>query len=273
MLYCISFFLFVVIAGSILSAPVFLHTRGIRAVKQTSYHTSVQKQTVHHANTSKAQSVPSDIASSQAPQSSSTDPASEPQPEAPALTDSSSFKNSAFVGNSILSDIDTYGIIGNADFYARSGLTVDTVFTKSTLKGHIPVIDELDGKHYGKIYLMFGLNELGWAYSDVFIDDYGKVIDAVKLRQPSAKIYVMAILPVSAKTSARNKNSINNTRIHEYNMLIQKMAQQKRIQYIDASAKLTDAKGCLYANAASDGIHPNINYSKIYINALSTETK
>ena len=96
-----------------------------------------------------------------------------------------------------MEDLYTYGGAGNADFYYRVGLTVRTVFTKPTAKGSVPVIDELKGKSYGKVLLMFGENELGWSAGSAFVTDYGKVIDAVRQRQPDATIYVQSIFPVT----------------------------------------------------------------------------
>ena len=80
---------------------------------------------------------------------------------------------------------------------------------------------------------MFGENELGWAYADVFIEEYGKVIDKVREYQPQANIYVHSIFPVSASASQRNSFGVNNERIEEYNVLLRQMCQDKGVSYLD----------------------------------------
>lgn len=187
---------------------------------------------------------------------------------APANADYSILDDAVFVGNSVIDDLNTYNILPNSDFFARTGLTVTTVMTKSTVKGTVPVIDELNNKKYGKVILMFGLNELGWDYPSVFKEDYGKVIDAVRQRQPDAKIYIQSLLPVSAAASQKNTNNVNNPRIREYNALLKELAQEKKVVYLDVASALQDAQGNLPDEASADGIHPNIAYCHRWVDYI-----
>lgn len=204
--------------------------------------------------------------------SSSEEIASSSQPDAaPSSSDDSDysiFDNTVFVGNSVIDDLDTYNILPNADFFARTGLTVTSVMTKSTVKGSVPVIDELNGKSYDKVFLMFGLNELGWEYPSIFQEDYGKVIDEVRARQPDAEIYVQSLLPVSAEASQKNQNNVNNDRIREYNQLLQELAQEKGVIYLDVASALQDSEGNLPAEASADGIHPNMAYCQRWVDYI-----
>lgn len=58
---------------------------------------------------------------------------------------------------------------------------------------------------------MFGLNEASWPYSEVFIDEYGDIIDEARAINPNAIIYIQSILPVTkalptpAKASTKPK--------------------------------------------------------------------
>lgn len=115
---------------------------------------------------------------------------------------------------------------------------------------------------------MFGLNELGWDYPSVFKEDYGKVIDAVRQRQPNAKIYIQSLLPVSAAASQKNTNNVNNPRIREYNALLKELAQEKKVVYLDVASALQDAQGNLPDEASADGIHPNIAYCHRWVDYI-----
>ena len=40
---------------------------------------------------------------------------------------------------------------------------------------------------------MLGVNELGWIYTEAFIEKYGEIIDTVRTINPNAKIIKMCI--------------------------------------------------------------------------------
>ena len=183
------------------------------------------------------------------------------------------FLDTAFVGNSFVFDLKNYGLIPSADFYGRVGLTVRTVFTESVVGSTIPVIDELNAKQYKTVILVFGENELGWVYPEIFKEEYAKVIGAVRERQPGADIYVQSLFPVSAAASATNEYNTNNTRIQEYNHLLEALAAETGAGYLDPGSEMRDRDGCLPDEAAADGIHPNIQYCQIWVDYLRTHLK
>jgi hypothetical protein len=183
------------------------------------------------------------------------------------------FENTVFLGNSCIESLYTYGLALDADFFYRVGLTVRSVFTKPTVTGDIPVMDELNSREYGAIFLMFGQNELGWEYTDIFIDDYAVAVDAVKERQPGALVYIMSIPPVSENVSRKNTNGVNKQRIDEYNARLAQLAGSKNVRFLDTSPALTDANGFLPETASSDGIHLNKTYSEIWMRAIEEQMR
>lgn len=233
------------------------------------------------APASPAESVSAEAASqtSQTSQTASASPAESgeettaaenaPAADAPA-GDAYDFSDAAFVGNSFVEDLDTYNLVPAADCFARVGLNVQTALTKPTLRGEVPIIDELKAKQYGKVILVFGENELGWASADTFARYYGELIDQVRQRQPAAVVYIESIFPVSAAVSAENKDQLNNQRIGEFNDRLQRLAEEKGAVYIDGASVLRDAQGELPADAATDGIHPKIGYYREFVEYLRT---
>lgn len=192
-----------------------------------------------------------------------------PAADAPA-GDAYDFSDAAFVGNSFVEDLDTYNLVPAADCFARVGLNVQTALTKPTLRGEVPIIDELKAKQYGKVILVFGENEVGWASADTFARYYGELIDQVRQRQPAAVVYIESIFPVSAAVSAENKDQLNNQRIGEFNERLQRLAEEKGAVYIDGASVLRNAQGELPADAATDGIHPKIGYYREFVEYLRT---
>ena len=174
-----------------------------------------------------------------------------------------SFNGTAFLGNSRFVSLKDYNLAPNV--YPVVGLDVRTVFTKYVTNSNVVVIDELDGREFDKVILMFGDNECGWPNRDYFIDKYKQVIDAVKKKQPDAQIYLHAIIPVSAETSDRNECDCNNITIHELNVRIRQLADDCDVNYIDVPSCLLDYEGNLISEASKDGVHLNKKYSTLWM--------
>ena len=179
------------------------------------------------------------------------------------------FDDTAFIGNSRFISFKNFGLAKNV--YSVVGLNVETVFTKSVAGSTVPVIDELDGKSYKKVVLLFGDNECGWPNPDVFAEKYSKVIAAVKEKVPEAEIYLHAILPVSADASKNNQFGCNNEKIAILNKKIEELASKEGVRFISQPDCLKAADGSLIPEAASDGIHLNKKYAKIWIISLAEE--
>lgn len=197
------------------------------------------------------------------------EPTEEPEKSStPAVTD---FSDVALLGNSYIDGFHIYNSLPGADCLYRVGLNVKTAFEKPMLGEQIPVMDKLLEKQYAYIFLTFGENELGWQYPEIFIEDYRKLIETVKDRQPNAKLYIQSILPVSAEVSEKNEDNTNNERIREYNELLRTLAQEMQISYLDVAAAMQDAEGNLPADAAADGIHPGQAYNKKWADLIAQQ--
>ncbi len=191
--------------------------------------------------------------------------------EAPRLPDDfSCFDDCAFIGNSRIIGFKNYALVKNV--YSVVGLNVDTIFTSSVAGSSIPVIDELKGKDYKKVYIMLGDNECGWGDKEVFINKYAKVIDAVKERVPGAEIYIQSVLPVSNHASATNKFGCTNENINAINELLVTLASEKGVNYTNPASALKGDDGALPDDYASDGIHLNKSTCKVWLEYLINDT-
>jgi lysophospholipase L1-like esterase len=171
------------------------------------------------------------------------------------------FSDALFIGDSRTQGLLLYSNLGNAVYYAARGLTVEQVFKKAFVDvdgGKLTVSDALDRRAFGKVYLMFGLNELGWNV-EKFIEQYGRVLDRVRETQPDAVIYVQGVMPVSARKSAKDPVH-NNPNIERFNAMIVKLAEEKNAIYLNVGEGVADENGVLPSEASSDGIHLNKKY-------------
>ncbi len=174
------------------------------------------------------------------------------------------FRDAVFVGDSRTEGLANYDGLDGATYYAGKGLMVDTVYTKQTVReggAKLTVMQALQRKKFSKVYIMLGVNELGWSSFGTFVGDYGKIVDDIRKYQPGTRIYLQAILPVTARKSAESK-IYNNARIANSNDAIRKLAAAKKVNYLAADEAVRDSSGALPAGATVDGIHLNAAYCK-----------
>ncbi|MBE6830047.1 MAG: hypothetical protein E7519_07560 [Ruminococcaceae bacterium] len=215
---------------------------------------------------SAAVSLPPEVISSPAVPLSST-----PQD---AVAPAGYFDDALLIGDSRTEALRNYDGLDNATYYAVKGLMVSTIFTKPSIEIHgkkLPVMQALKEKKYGKIYIMLGVNELGWSSFNTFVGDYQKVIDEMKASQPGAVIYVQSILPVTAKKSGTDK-VYNNQKIEAYNQAIEEMAAKSKVRYLAVNTAVSDSEGNLPEDASADGVHLNREYCKKWCEYLRAHT-
>ncbi len=174
-----------------------------------------------------------------------------PLPETEAVEDTY-FDGAVFLGDSRTEGLSLYSGLKTGYFYTAVGATVAE-------------------QDCDKIYIMLGINELGWSKVKTFHDQYAKLVDRVRADHPEAKIVLQSIPPVSAKQEAK-KTYVNNARIAEYNGVIQALAEEKECYFLDVAACLTGGDGLLPKDLNFDGIHLNPAGCKVWLNYLRTHS-
>lgn len=184
--------------------------------------------------------------------------------------DESYFEDAVFIGDSRTQGFHIQSGITKASFLTAKGLMVNTAMSKPVIgsgDSAVTVIDALKRKPYGKVYVMLGINELGWPSEEDFITTYARLVDKIMDRQPDATLYIQSIIYVSEEKSLRDP-IYNNGNIRRFNELIQAMAEEKGAVYIDLNEALSDRKGNLHPEASFDGVHLNPDYCKIWYGFL-----
>lgn len=184
----------------------------------------------------------------------------------PSAITQENFHSTVILGNSQAQALSNFGLIRDADFVTRVGLSINQVLTS---KSGDPPINRLYGKQYKKAVFIFGENELGWPYPKNFISIYKNVISKVRDLNPGIEIYCQAIFPVSAEYSAKSKNGITNENVVVFNKMIEEMCDEIGARFMPVSDAFFDRDGVLPADAATDGVHFGYDYCKIWAGDLS----
>lgn len=168
-----------------------------------------------------------------------------------------------FIGDSRTVGLMEYAGIDEADFFCLSGLNVLQVQKERITVpniGKVTLSELLSNKKYGKIYIMLGINELGYRLSHI-LEKYQELLQFIEQIQPDAVIFIQANLHVSKKRSDTDK-IINNPAINTLNTELAKLADQKKKFYLDVNSLFDDSNGNLSFDKTQDGAHL---YAKYYL--------
>lgn len=192
------------------------------------------------------------------------------------VADSDYFKDAVFIGDSRTEGfILNNGLTAKITSFTYKGLTVNTIFSDKVININgekLTIIDALKETDFSKVYIMLGINEIGWVYSDIFIDKYSEIIDEIKNINPESIIYIQSIIPVTEKVSNEHPY-IRNSKIEEYNVLLKKLAEEKNVYYLNVQEALINENNVLPDDAATDGIHLNKKYCVKWLEYLKEHTK
>lgn len=179
--------------------------------------------------------------------------------------------NVAFIGNSRTQAFLMYTGLKDVIDYTNVGLMVDTAITKKFITNDegekITILEDLENRNIDTVYIMLGINELGWVYSSIFIKNYEELIDKIREVKPDCEIIIQSIIPVT-KTKSDNDSIYNNKKISEYNALIKEMSDRKKIKFVNLVPVLADENGNLPENASPDGVHLNKEYCLKWLECL-----
>lgn len=168
------------------------------------------------------------------------------------------FSDACFIGDSRTLGLGLNCDKAKADFYASQGLNISSALTDQVIElqnGNMgTVLEAVAQREYKRIFVMFGINELGWPYPENFVEKYEELIEGIKAAQPNATIYVQSILPVAA--SAVNNDAVfTNENINAFNVYVEQAANETGVNYLDINGYFKDNSGMLPEDAAADGIH------------------
>ena len=194
--------------------------------------------------------------------------------EASGAVEDTYFEDVVFLGDSRTEGFYLYSGLKTGKYLYAVGATVESVFSKNAWEsshGKIPLLDALAELDCGKVYLMLGINELGWSRVENYHDQYAKLIDRVREDHPDAVIVLQSILPVSAKQDAKG-SYVNNDKIHVYNGVIAGLAEEKDCVFLDSAQAVTGEDGCLPVEWTFDGVHLNPAGCKVLLEFYRTHS-
>ena len=182
-------------------------------------------------------------------------------------------RNALFIGDSRTVGLADHGDLDNANFFAAMGMSVYNVWeTKIAVPkvGKVLLKELLRSKQYDIIYIMLGINGLGYAF-DQTVGRYGSLVEQIRALQPEAVIVLMANIHVTAARSASDKY-INNPALDRFNAATAQFADGKSVFYLDANSLFDDENGNLVEEKSADSAHLKAKFYRQWAEWLMIET-
>lgn len=234
--------------------------------------------TGHYVPTPGPTATPPAASASSAPPSPTPEPTPAPEPspteepmelyqfgtpleESDPVEDDSFFDKSVFLGDSRTEGLELFSGLKHGDFYWARGMTVfraDSedyrVFEVDGKKYNMAEILAL--KQYENVYIMLGVNELGYP-AESYESGLGKLMDKIIQLQPNAVVYLQVMPPLNDAMCRQNKlaSYINNANLSKFNEAIIRVAADKQVVLLNTAQAYAGADGQLPAELANDGCH------------------
>ena len=169
-----------------------------------------------------------------------------------------------------------------ATFYTAVSVTASQIDTREGVKimvngavQKVTIIDAIkqSGRQFKRIYMMFGINELGsGGGTPAIIRGYKSAVEKVREIQPDAQICILGVMPVfnSCKYVSGYKGYEANPRILDLNIAMVEMANELKLHYLDTYHLFATEDGQLDPAHSSEGIHLSGKSSKLLMEYVKT---
>lgn len=186
--------------------------------------------------------------------------------------DISYFHDALFIGDSRTVGLSEYGDLGEAEVFAGSGMNLYVIYKKEipVTSGEKKKLEQvLTEQKFGKIYLMLGINELGYAYEQT-LTRYKELLENMRQLQPDAIFFLEANLHI-AKRKSETSEVYNNESIDRFNQAVKQLADGKTSFYIDVNELFDDGEGNLDQKYTADDAHVLGKYYEDWVKWILTK--
>lgn len=192
-----------------------------------------------------------------------TEPIPTEPPQVMMEVDDRYFSDALFIGDSRTDGLWLYSTPGACKHYSGTSMTIFKIMDSDIeAYGYKGIRNLLKGMQFGKIYIMFGINECGYD-TGVFAAKYKEVVEEIRSYQPDALIYIQSICYVTQKHEA-NYPVFSTANIKEKNESIKVLANDTDTFYLEINDCLNDGTDHLPSDYTGDGVHLKANYYRLW---------
>lgn len=199
-----------------------------------------------------------------------------PLEESAPVADDSFFDKTVFLGDSRTEGLQLFSGLKHGEFYWARGMTVFRTSSEDYRVFEVDgkkynMVELLTLKQYDNVYIMLGVNELGYP-AESYESGLGVLLDQILELQPSAVVYLQVMPPLNDSLCRQNglKDYINNANLSKFNEAIVRLAAEKRVVLLNTAEAYTGPDGQLPAELANDGCHFSYSGYTLWADYLRT---
>ena len=181
-------------------------------------------------------------------------------------TSKDAYSDAVLFGDMIIAGIEDYAYLGSGSIVSDNNLTTDKALN---------YVSDVKDRNPSKVYVLVGLNDLnyGTRSGEDVAERIGTIVSSLKEQIPSAKIYVVSLLPVTESFEAKSSVKIKQTDIDAANKKLSEEASAMGMTFIDIADSFKDGTGYLDTEFSSGGYNLNHNYYPFFLNKLAGATR
>ena len=162
-----------------------------------------------------------------------------------------------FIGDSI-SDY------GEFQEYFPGEVVLNRGIRNDSAEGVLNRIQEVVDRNPKEAYVMIGVNDIRYGTdAEVFTRNVKKIVDSFEGKD--TRLFIQSILPVNYGLFG---NEVSNEKVKQFNVILQQIADEKGIEYIDLHSSFTDENGQLDKKFTVDGLHLNGKGYEVWVDRL-----
>jgi len=182
------------------------------------------------------------------------------------FTAASFYDNSVFLGDFIVSGIEYYGFLGKNKIVADTNLTTDKALSN---------IDQVVSYAPQKVFIMLGINDLNYGVRsvDTIAANYATLIAQIKAKLPSAKIYILSVLPITQSYETKANVYIRKANLDQLNGKLKEIVTTSGVDYLELGTPFSSSTGYLNESATSNGLNISSDYYGFLLNTIADMLK
>ena len=184
--------------------------------------------------------------------------------EAVEFTKKDYYSDSVFMGDSVISGIESYGYLDNVVGNVNA--------TSGKLESYV---DEAMKSNPSKVFIMVGHNDAnyGTIKEESLASNITDIVEEIHKKKSSTKVYVLSITPITSAYEKKSSTNVKQSYIDKANSLIEENASSGKYTYVDVASAYKDTNGYMKTDCTGNGINLKNSYYPFLLNGIAEAVK
>ena len=184
--------------------------------------------------------------------------------EAETFTNKDYYSDTVFMGDSVISGIESYGYLNNVVGNVNA--------TSGKLESYV---NEAMKSNPSKVFIMVGHNDAnyGTIKEESLASNITDIVAAIHKKNSSTKVYVLSITPITSAYENKSSNNVKQSYIDKANSLIEENASSGKYTYVDVASAYKDTNGYMKTDFTGNGINLKNSYYPFLLNGIAEVVK